>query len=73
MARMRLPVMMRRARGYVGHWIATDERNGIVVAYEEALRFAGQISHHGRNWNPVATETSWAHYSASEQLITMGS
>ena len=36
--------MSRRARNYVGYWIAKDERNGIVVSHEDALRFAGQIT-----------------------------
>ncbi len=36
--------MSRRARNYVGHWIAKDEHNGEVINNEEALRFAGQLS-----------------------------
>ena len=37
-------VMTHGARRYVGHWIEKDERNGVVVTHEEALRFAGQLT-----------------------------
>lgn len=37
-------VMTHGARSYVGHWIEKDERNGVVVTHEEALRFAGQLT-----------------------------
>jgi hypothetical protein len=36
--------MSRRARNYVGYWIAKYEQNGVVVTHEEALRFAGQLT-----------------------------
>jgi hypothetical protein len=37
-------VMTHGARRYVGHWIEKDERNGVIVTHEEALRFAGQLT-----------------------------
>ena len=57
--------MTSRARWYVGHWIAKDERNGVVVPYEEALRFAGQLTKRrrtalrARSATPVRSHPTW--------------
>ena len=59
--------MSRGARNYVGHWIAKDERNGVVVTHEEALRFAGQLTSQRRRAlrnmpqppPPFASPLSW--------------
>jgi hypothetical protein len=59
--------MSRRARNYVSHWIAKDERNGVIVTHEEALRFAGRLTSQRRRAlrnmpqspPPFASPLSW--------------
>jgi hypothetical protein len=59
--------MSRRARNYVSQWIAKDERNGVIVTHEEALRFAGQLTSQRRRAlrnkpqspPPFASPLSW--------------
>jgi hypothetical protein len=55
--------MSRGARNYVSHWIAKDERNGVFVTHEEALRFAGRLTPQRRralrSIPPFASPLSW--------------